>query len=135
MVRPVALAVTGTEAAIVLLLLVPATTILGFSLAVAMLFVFSTGILKIRRRRATVPCRCFGASTTPLGIRHVIRNVALMLVAGAGVLADFAPDQAADLPGILVAAGVGIVLALLLVAFDDLIELFVASPASQSTRP
>jgi hypothetical protein len=126
-VRAVAAALTGIESAVVVLVLVPATTIAGFLLSFALLAVLSIGIVRTRRQNSAVPCRCFGASKTPLGMRHVVRNVGLMFLAGSGGAGALARPEAAGQATVL-AVGVGAVLAVLAITFDDLAELFLPAP-------
>ncbi|MGW2231003.1 MauE/DoxX family redox-associated membrane protein [Streptomyces formicae] len=119
----VARLVVAAEFAVPLLLvLAPA---LGFPLACGLLVAFVAGIVGTLRRGTAVPCRCFGASSRPLGREHVVRNVLLTgcaLVGEAGVLLS---DGAAN-GGAAVAAALfaGACLAGLVILLDDLLELF-----------
>ncbi|NUR28377.1 MAG: hypothetical protein HOV83_21465 [Catenulispora sp.] len=78
--------------------------------------------MTVLRRGAAAPCRCFGASTTPLGPRHVARNVALIVACLAGLAGSLA-DGALHLPLTLVAAAFGAALGLLVTRLDDVAEL------------
>jgi uncharacterized membrane protein YphA (DoxX/SURF4 family) len=50
------------------------------------LVVFTVLILRVLARGEHPPCACFGAwSAAPLGMRHVVRNVAFLAVAGLAV--------------------------------------------------
>lgn len=59
----------------------------GFVMATGLLMVFAVGIARVMRAKVLVPCMCFGVSTSPLGVRHVVRNVVLALVASLGAVA------------------------------------------------
>ncbi|GAA3989973.1 hypothetical protein GCM10022247_05740 [Allokutzneria multivorans] len=97
--------------------------IAGFAGVAALLVVFTGAIVISLRRGDRTPCRCFGASASPLGWPHVVRNAVLLIVAGtglAGVAAGGAPH-----PGVALVSGVaGAAFGLLLVRFDDLVDLF-----------
>lgn len=118
-------ALVVAEAAAVLLLALPSTVPLGFLAAVGMLVVLTSGILVALRRGRQAPCRCFGASVTPLGRAHVIRNLVLIAVSGSGLTAWAGAGASVAHPAgvvlALVAAAVGV---LLVVRLDDLMELF-----------
>jgi hypothetical protein len=127
----VATTLTCTEALIVALILVPATTFAGFLLSFALLTVLTIGILRILQQRSAVPCRCFGASKAPLGARHVVRNVGLMLLAAAGGAGTLARPVSAGIQESVLALGVGAVLAVLAITFEDLVEPFFPTPTPQ----
>lgn len=115
-------AVVTAEVAVVALLAVTATARAGFALAVALLLAFTAGLLAEMRRGTSVPCRCFGASGTPIGRRHIVRNAALITLSVAG----FAAGSVAG-PSLLphpAAVAAGAVLALVVARLDDLVELF-----------
>ncbi|HEY7069476.1 MAG TPA: MauE/DoxX family redox-associated membrane protein [Acidimicrobiales bacterium] len=131
-VRAVALVVAITEASIPFLLAGPARAVtgVGLGLAVGVLGAFVAAIVHTVRRGAAVPCRCFGSSsTTPLGRRHVARNALLIAAAAAGLFGVVSGTQDALTPsGAAVAAVAGLVGAILIVMFDDVIDL-VAAPS------
>jgi hypothetical protein len=77
----------GAEAAIVILVAIPATVLPGLVLAAVTLAVLTTGSAVAVARAARVTCRCFGSSRTPLALRHVLRNGFLLAGAVAGALA------------------------------------------------
>jgi hypothetical protein len=123
--RPVAIVVVVAEFGVCVLLAVPvaAATVAGFMVAAGLLAVFAIGITVAIGRGARVPCRCFGASTTPLGPRHVARDAGLaaVAVAGAVVALSTGPVHAG---GAAVAALAGLLLGGLVLAIDDIVELF-----------
>jgi hypothetical protein len=120
-VRPVAAAVPVVEAAVVVLIVMPSTAVLGCLLALALLAVFTTGIVMVLRRGTRAGCLCFGTTERPYGPRHLVRNGLLAATALAGAAAS---GQPADLPGALIAIATGVLAALVLVTFDEMLDLF-----------
>lgn len=121
---PVAAATVGAEALTAVLLAVPATAGAGLVLAIALLGAFVAGILAARRAGRQVPCRCFGATSAPLGLPHVIRNGLLAAVASVGLVAMAASAPGALHPGgVALAACTAAVGALIVVRMDDLLAL------------
>ncbi|GAA2235354.1 hypothetical protein GCM10010232_22600 [Streptomyces amakusaensis] len=133
--RAAAVLVTAVEAAVVVLLVPSSTVLAGFALAVLLLLALTGGIVLALRRGRSAPCRCFGASVTPLGPVHVVRNL-LLAVAGAGGLTAMAAGASAGWPphpgGSLIAAVSAAVVLLLVVRLDDLTALFAPAPAAPS---
>jgi hypothetical protein len=125
LVNTVAVAVVAAEAATVVLVLVPATATFGFALALALMLAFTAGITHALRRGRRTSCRCFGASNTPVSPRHIVRNLALALAAALGASA---PSTALPLAGLALAALTGVVVAVLVVAIDDIAVILVRSP-------
>ncbi|MFD5829309.1 TlpA family protein disulfide reductase, partial [Lentzea sp. NPDC060358] len=80
-------AVLAGEAVTAVLLAVPGTR-LGHAAAVALLAVFCGAIVLAMRGAQPVRCRCFGAGGDVLGIRHLVRNSALI---GVAVVGAFVP--------------------------------------------
>ncbi|MFC4947013.1 MauE/DoxX family redox-associated membrane protein [Pseudonocardia sp. GCM10023141] len=100
--------------------LVPA----GFVGAGALLCGFTVALVRALRRGAGVPCRCFGASTTPIGIPHVVRNVALVAVAALGFVVGAAVDPAPYEPAGLALCALAVAGCLLVTTrLDDLLYL------------
>ncbi|MEV4166997.1 MauE/DoxX family redox-associated membrane protein [Nonomuraea dietziae] len=120
-VRPLAVAVVLLEALVPVLVLVPATTSYGLGLAGLMLVAFTVAIAVALARGQHAPCRCFGASATPLGARHLVRNSLLVIAAALGVLL---PDGLPALGGMALAGVAGAIGAILIVTFDDVVDLF-----------
>ncbi|MEU5866925.1 MULTISPECIES: MauE/DoxX family redox-associated membrane protein [unclassified Nonomuraea] len=117
-------AVAAGEAAVIVLTAVPLgwAGAAGFTLAAVLLGGFTVATLLVMRRGAAVPCRCFGASETPLGVPHVVRNLVLVSLAVLGLVAT-AGSGAADV-GIAVLAGLlGAALGVLFTRWDDLVSL------------
>jgi methylamine utilization protein MauE len=86
----------------------------GFGVAVVLMAGFTFAIVRAVRRGVQAPCRCFGASATPVGTRQVVRNGVVLATA------------AADLAGAAVALVAGVVAGALVVTFDELVDLFAA---------
>lgn len=122
--------VTAVEAAIVVLLAVPGTVAAGFLLAAVLLTAFTTGIVLALRRGTTAPCACFGASVTPLGRVHVVRNLLLLAVAGAGPAAG--TGGGTEFAGVVLAVAAALVALVPVLRLDDLTALFSRAPARKS---
>ncbi|MFE5086843.1 MauE/DoxX family redox-associated membrane protein [Streptomyces mirabilis] len=116
--------VVGECAAVVLLALGPGGAP-GFVLTLLLLAAFTIGIVRTLRSGTKASCACFGASTAPIGRRHVVRNTVLLALAVCGLAAALAgtpaPTQAA---GVLIAAFGALVGALLVIFTDELGTLF-----------
>ncbi|WP_248965285.1 MauE/DoxX family redox-associated membrane protein [Sphaerisporangium perillae] len=124
LVRPLALVIVAAETATPILLAVPPATSYGFALACALLAAFTAAIAVALRRGRRAPCRCFGASSVPVGHRHLVRNGALLIVT---VLGGLAPQGLPAPAGLAVAATAGVVGAVLIISFDDVVDLFARS--------
>ncbi|MEU4657546.1 MauE/DoxX family redox-associated membrane protein [Streptomyces sp. NPDC023723] len=125
LLRPVAHTVIAAEAAVCVLLALPArkATTAGLLVAAVLLTAFTAGIAAAVRRGATAPCRCFGASTTPVGVGHIVRNSVLCAVAVTGALAG--PAAGAAGPGGLVVAAIGgTVVGAVVTQLDHVLALF-----------
>ncbi|GAA2577200.1 MauE/DoxX family redox-associated membrane protein [Actinomadura fulvescens] len=117
--------VVAAEVAAVPLVLAPVTAVAGLGLAAALLAAFGVAMAAALRGGVSTSCRCFGASTAPIGWRHVARNALLVCVAVAGLAAAStvgSPPPA----GMALAAVSAAVLALLVIRLDDLYDLFAA---------
>ncbi|MFE2721756.1 MauE/DoxX family redox-associated membrane protein [Kitasatospora sp. NPDC059327] len=97
----------------------------GFVLSGVMFAIFAVVLVSVLRRGLDVSCSCFGASGVPVSRAHVGRNLVLLGIAGAGLVAS-----AGSSPGDLGATGVVVVLlvavfaSILIIATDTLVELF-----------
>jgi hypothetical protein len=76
--RLVAVAVVVGECAAVVLLALGPGGAPGFVLTLLLLAAFTTGIVRSLRSGTKASCACFGASTAPIGRRHVVRNTVLL---------------------------------------------------------
>ncbi|MCR6488726.1 methylamine utilization protein MauE [Amycolatopsis sp. OK19-0408] len=124
LVRPVSVTVVAAEAGIAVLVAVPATAAAGFVLATALLLAFSAAIGTALRGGRRTPCRCFGAADTPIGPRHLARNAVLACFA---VLGALAPEHLPSVAGAAVAVTAGVVVAVLVIAMDDIAVVFARS--------
>jgi hypothetical protein len=109
------------EVAVVLLVALPWTGRAGLVFAAAVLALFTAGTLLALRARAQVTCQCFGTSRSPMGRRHVVRNLLLCAVAITGDA--YAGGHGVRPAGVLIALVAGAVAALFVVFLDDLAAL------------
>jgi hypothetical protein len=124
------------EATTVLLLAIPLkiAAVVGFAAAIVLTTAFSGAIARTVRSGNRASCRCFGRSSTPLGIRHLVRNGVLLVVSAVGLAASLAGGSA-GLAGALVAVLAGVFVGLIVAAFDDLALLLApAAPAGRTSR-
>ncbi|MET7464362.1 MauE/DoxX family redox-associated membrane protein [Nonomuraea sp. NPDC005501] len=125
--RPLAVVVAALEGLVALLVAVPlvagvsGVVAYGLGLALLLLAAFTVAIAVALRRGRRAPCRCFGASAAPLGARHLVRNGLLIIAAALGLLQ---PAGSPALAGVVVAGVAGLIGAILVAAFDDLVDLF-----------
>lgn len=139
--RPLARAVALAEAAVPVLLALAlageaaaagvarALAGAGFGLAALLLAGFTAAIARALRRGVRAPCRCFGASTSPLGTQHLVRNGLLLAAAATGLVGVLVgPAGPAGLGAAAVAALAGVTAGSLVTAFDDLLDLFGPGP-------
>ncbi|MEV7796273.1 MauE/DoxX family redox-associated membrane protein [Streptomyces sp. NPDC087512] len=133
-VRATALLITAAEGGIAVLLATPSSAVatLGLGAAALLLTVFAVGIGMTVRRGATAVCACFGTSTVPLGLRHIVRNSVLAGIAVAGIAASGSASATAWGPAV-VAALSGLLTGVLFTRLDDLLALF-SLPALPPTR-
>ncbi|WP_338106225.1 MauE/DoxX family redox-associated membrane protein [Micromonospora zingiberis] len=124
----VGVAAAGTvmaEAAVTVLVVIPATAPTGLTLAAALLVAFSVAIVLAMRGGRRAPCRCFGASETPLGLPHVARNMLLAVVCLGGLVATTAATGVGRHPaGVAVALAVAAAVLPFVLRLDDLVALF-----------
>jgi hypothetical protein len=118
-------AVVLAEGCVVVLLAIPGTVRVGLMLAGTVLVGFCAGIVRAMRSGSTTPCRCFGATGTPLGRRHLVRNAGLLAFVAAGLV----PGPTAPHPaGVALILLFGAVLAFIVIFFDELAYIFAAQP-------
>ncbi|HWO63035.1 MAG TPA: MauE/DoxX family redox-associated membrane protein [Umezawaea sp.] len=123
--------VVVAEMAVAVLLVLPSRTAAtaGFVLAAGLLAVFTAVVARVVRQDRATPCRCFGATTTPLGRQHVVRNLVLTACALTGALGPPAPPLDA---GAVFAAAFGVLAGLLVAMSDHLVALFTPISAKES---
>ncbi|TDD42349.1 hypothetical protein E1286_30965 [Nonomuraea terrae] len=125
LLQPAALAVVAIEAIVAVLLLIPVRVAgwIGFALAGCLLLSFTLVIGRALSHGNRAPCRCFGASSTPLGPIHIMRNMMLVCVAVLG-LAGASASGTLDAPYALLAGAGGLVAGILITALEDIVTLF-----------
>lgn len=118
--------VIAGEAAVVGLVVLPVTAPAGFAVAGLLLTAFTIAIATTVRRRQAVTCQCFGATSTPVGPAHLVRNGSLLVCAAVGLAASLAGQQApAVAPGVLAfAALTGAIAAGAVLLTDQIADLF-----------
>jgi hypothetical protein len=119
-------AVIAGELTAASLILIDATALGGLALAAGLLAIFTVMIRLTARRGVAMSCRCFGASDQPLGVRHVVRNTILLSITAVGVAGTLITPSGADrldVAALILSGFVGVVLAALVVAYDDLVAL------------
>jgi len=90
-VRPTVARVIGIgELALALALLLDPVGIGSLAAAATVLAVFSAVVTRAVRAGETFPCACFGNEQRPLSAATIVRNLALLAVAGAGLAAAVA---------------------------------------------
>ncbi|MEU9510863.1 MauE/DoxX family redox-associated membrane protein [Micromonospora sp. NPDC048170] len=126
--RPAAWVVVAGEFVICGLLVVPAgqAAVAGFTIAAGLLTTFAAAIVGAVRQGRRTSCRCFGPTVAPLGYRHAVRNVALAGFAVVGAMTATA-SRPTDVGAMLLAAFVGLVLSVPVIALDDIVQLYRAS--------
>ena len=121
---PVAGLVVALELAIPVALLTSAAAV-ALLLAAGLMVAFSAAVWSALRRRTATRCRCFGSTDAPLGPPHLVRNGLLFTVAALGAALLLTGPTGPTHPGGLVVAGAtGVVLAAILIRFDDLLSVF-----------
>ncbi|WP_157979609.1 MauE/DoxX family redox-associated membrane protein [Kribbella monticola] len=121
----VATGIVATESGCALA--VPLSAAVGLIACLCLLTLFCVGIVVLLMRGVSANCACFGATGAPLGRKHLVRNGLLAAIALGGLLTNTAGDPHPG--GVLTAVFAGLIGAALLVAFDDLAELFTPSTA------
>lgn len=124
LITPVAAASAVVEALVIVLVAIPLRWAgqAAFAVAVGVLVALTAAIVLSLRNGNRAPCRCFGASRTPLGMRHVVRNALLLVVAILGLVGAYTAGGF-TVPATIVAAVAGAVAGVTMTAYDDLAEL------------
>ncbi len=113
-----------TETAVAGLVVVPASARFGLGLAAVLLTGFTLAIAAAIHRDVRAACRCFGASTTPLGTAHLIRNGILLLVSSTGLAVGPGELDRTDPAGLVLTVGVATIAVVVVARLDDLVALF-----------
>ncbi|MFI7633495.1 MauE/DoxX family redox-associated membrane protein [Nonomuraea sp. NPDC049400] len=117
-------AVISMELAVPFALAIPSLARLGFGTALVALLMFSCAIAAAIHRGVRMSCACFGRSTTPLGVPHLVRNGILSVAAITGLVLGAGRPVTASPQALLVPVLAALVTALVLIRFDDLVDLF-----------
>lgn len=97
---------------------------LAFAGAFALLGVFTAVVLVSLARGSRARCHCFGRAGAVYAPRHVVRNALLGAAAVLGAAAAALPAAGPEPAGVFLAAATGAVAGVLVIAMDDLAELF-----------
>lgn len=126
----------GAEAAIVVLVAVPDGAVAGLTLAAGCLAVMVTGTVVITNRGSGASCWCFGPSRSPLGVRHLVRDSILFLIAVAGAVigADAGGRNTTSPAGIVLSLVAALTGATFFVFLDDLMVIFDSDPAARTGK-
>ena len=112
-------AIVALEAAAAVLLLV--APVAGLALALGLVAAFTVALRSVVRSGRRVACRCFGASTAPVGVAHLVRNAVLLAVIGTGVAATaLAAGAVVAPPAQLAAIALGVLAGAAVTRWDDL---------------
>lgn len=119
---PLAAGVIALEAlCALLLLLVP---LAGYVATLGLLGGFTVGLTRVWRGGERVSCRCFGASDTPVGAAHLVRNGLLLAVVVLGGLTHRAGGGEPSSVGVSVLSGaLGALAGFFITRWDDLVFL------------
>lgn len=127
---PAAVGLVGLEAIGAVLLVIPSAGPVGLLVAAAVMILLTFGVSAIVLTRRSVLCNCFGAGGSIIGLRHIVRNALLSLLAVAAVGADdISHAWTGDGGPALLAVVAGVALGACIVAWDDVAFVLVGSPA------
>jgi len=123
----VAVLIPMLEAAVVVLLVGPASVMFGFASGAVLLVAFTaiTGAEIAKGHR--VRCRCFGAGAAPIGPAQIARNVVLLIASIAGLAIEPISHGSVSGARLVLAIGLAALAAVALVRWDDLAYLLRAS--------
>jgi hypothetical protein len=131
--RSATVATLVAETAVVFLLLNPwgrgAGVAAGFGGALLLLAAFSAVLGVALRRQVRISCGCFGVSGAPPAGWHLARNGVLAAVAAAGLAGSLTVAPATVSTESVAAGTLGVALAVVVVALDEIRALFVPSKA------
>lgn len=96
---------------------------IAFAGALALLGVFTAVVVLSLLRGSSARCHCFGRAGAVYAPRHVVRNAGLGAVAAFGALTA-AHTGTLEPVGVLLSVSAGFVAGVLVVAMDDIVELF-----------
>ncbi|MFJ3880855.1 MauE/DoxX family redox-associated membrane protein [Streptomyces sp. NPDC090077] len=123
--------VIALESAGALSMLLPAPAVrYGFALILALCAGFAAYVVLLVREGAGASCGCMGESDVPASPLHVLRNCALVVIAGAATAGSWiaGPGMSEWAAHHVIAAAPAMAAAAVVTFFDDLIALFTNSP-------
>lgn len=104
--------------------------------AAGLTMVLMAAVAAVIRRGTEARCPCFGAGPSrPLGRVHLVRNLSLLAVVGAGLAGAMLAHGRPALAGMVVAAAAGALAALVFIRWEDLAELFAPIPRTLAGAP
>jgi len=108
----------------------------AFTVAAVLIVVLAAGVAVVIRRGTMARCPCFGStSARPLGVAHLVRNACLLLPLLAGLACCPLNHDRPALAGSVLAVASGLVVALLLIRWDDLAALLAPIPSAKPVPP
>ncbi len=136
-VQPMVWLVLGAESLTIALLAVPApaATPVGFGLAVLLLTLFSGAIIRVIRRGDRESCACFGKSSQPLSLVHVVRNGLLLVIGVVGFATTLMSSSAPRLGGVVLTLAAGLLVATLIARLDEIVALYRPVRAAPKSAP
>jgi hypothetical protein len=119
---PAAALLVTAEAASLALLVPDRLAPWGFASAAVTMALLTAAVAVVVSTHRVVPCACFGSTGQPLSGAHVFRNAVLFALATLGVLNEVgaAPDGTLDTGSTVLAIGLGALVALVFVRWDDI---------------
>lgn len=98
--------------------------------------VLTAAVAAVIRRGTEARCPCFGAGPArPLGQVHLVRNLSLLALVGAGLAGAMLTPGRPALAGMVVAAAAGALAAPIFIRWEDLAELFAPIPRPLAGTP
>jgi Methylamine utilisation protein MauE len=98
--------------------------------------VLAAAVAAVIRRGTEARCPCFGAGPSrPLGRVHLVRNLGLLAMIGAGLAGAMLTHGRPAVAGMVVAATAGALAALVFIRWEDLAELFAPIPRPLAGAP
>lgn len=117
----------AAELAVCSLLLTTFDTPIGPITALLLLAALSAALTRAIVRDTSQPCHCFGSTDEPVGIRHLVRNGVLAVVAGFALHGSTVPTTL-SLPDLLAAALPGMALTAVVTYWDELADAIYPRP-------
>lgn len=117
--------VCALEVGICATALMPDADRVGLGVAVLLLAAFTVTLVRTVRAGRQVSCNCFGASSTPVSVQHVVRNALLLTAAAVGLVlgSPYGHGHSLSALGVSLCAFVAVVGVTVVSAFDDLVDL------------